>query len=224
MLCLGAVPAATTMYFREKMPETPRYTLHKMGNATQMVADMMYIAQEAGVEAVVAKTATSGTGGGGAPADSSKSSSSTKPIMATDKDMSFFNFMSSCGVLLLGTAMCWFLLDVAFYSQNLFQKDIFLQIGWLPPANKMNAMGETANVAKAQALIALGSTIPGYWATVFTVDYLGRRTIQLMGFIFMTAFMGALAGGYHHLLNPNNPHNQGLSNDQPGNKNGWIAM
>ena len=40
VLALGAVPAAMTLYFREKMPETPRYTLHKEGNAAQMIADM----------------------------------------------------------------------------------------------------------------------------------------------------------------------------------------
>ena len=210
MLCLGSVPAATTMYFREKMPETPRYTLHKEKNAAQMVADMGTIAQEAGVSEAQSKSTATVT-------------QSQKQLMSKD-DISFGQFLSKFGVVLVGCAMCWFLLDVAFYSQNLFQKDVFLQIGWLPPANKMNAMEETANVAKAQALIALGSTIPGYYATVFTVDTLGRRTIQLMGFIFMTAFMGALAGGYFHLLNPNNHHNLGLSKDQPMKTNGWIAM
>ena len=47
--------------------------------------------------------------------------------------------------------MSWFLLDVAFYSQNLFQKDVFLQIGWLPPGESVNAMTETFRVARAQA-------------------------------------------------------------------------
>jgi len=59
---------------------------------------------------------------------------------------------------------------------------------------------------------------------VFTVDYLGRRNIQLMGFTIMTALMAALAGGYYHLLNPNTHHAMGLSKDQPDKKNGWITM
>lgn len=63
-----------------------------------------------------------------------------------------------------------------------------------------------------------------YWATVFTVDYLGRRNIQLMGFTVMTALMAALAGGYFHLLNPNTHHAMGLSKEQPDKKNGWITM
>jgi len=88
----------------------------------------------------------------------------------------------------------------------------------------MTAIGETAAVARCQALIALGSTIPGYWATVFTVDYLGRRNIQFIGFIAMTAFMAALAGAYKHLLDPNNADNTDLNPNQPNRKNGWIAM
>jgi PHS family inorganic phosphate transporter-like MFS transporter len=55
---------------------------------------------------------------------------------------------------------------VAFYSQNLFQKDVFIQVGLLQPAVRMNAFVETASLAKAQSLFALGSTIPGYWVTV----------------------------------------------------------
>ncbi|CAL9080229.1 unnamed protein product [Musa acuminata var. zebrina] len=38
-------------------------------------------------------------------------------------------FLRRHGLHLLGTATTWFLLDIAFYSQNLFQKDIFTAIG-----------------------------------------------------------------------------------------------
>ena len=147
-LALGSVPAALTLYFREKMPETPRYTLHKEGNAAKMVADMGTIAQEAGVDTT--KTAPTVTDVG-----------SQKRLQAADTDMSFGSFLSKWGLILLGTASCWFYLDVAFYSQNLFQKDLFLQVGWLPPANKMHALAEAEQVSYAQAVIALGSTIPG---------------------------------------------------------------
>ncbi|CBI23636.3 unnamed protein product, partial [Vitis vinifera] len=98
----------------------------------------------------------------------------------------------------------WFLLDIAFYSQNLFQKDIFSAIGWIPKAETMNAIHEVFRIAKAQTLIALCSTVPGYWCTVIFIDYMGRFAIQLMGFFFMTVFMFALAIPYHHwTLAPN---------------------
>lgn len=56
-----------------------------------------------------------------------------------------------------------------------------------------------------QALVALWSTVPGYYFTVFTIDILGRRTIQLMGFFFMTLFMGILAGDYPNLSKHKGP-------------------
>ncbi|KAK7844251.1 putative inorganic phosphate transporter 1-7 [Quercus suber] len=74
----------------------------------------------------------------------------------------------------------WFLLDIAFYSQNLFQKDIFSAIGWIPPAKTMNAIEEVYRIARAQTLIALCSTVPGYWFTVAFIDKIGRFAIQLM--------------------------------------------
>eukprot|EP01036_Dinobryon_divergens_P029146 gene29145-38209_t len=102
------------------------------------------------------------------------------------------------------------------------------QVGFLPPAKFMYAQ-EVGQIAKAQSLIALGSTIPGYWFTVFFVDYLGRVRIQFMGFALMTAFMIAMAGAYYTLLNPNTDNGDiysptGQTTAQPTNRNGWIAM
>ncbi|KAJ0629494.1 putative major facilitator, sugar transporter, MFS transporter superfamily [Helianthus annuus] len=107
-------------------------------------------------------------------------------------------FVKRHGLHLLGTTSTWFLLDIAFYSQNLFQKDIFSAIGWIPPAKTMNAIQEVFKISRAQTLIALCSTVPGYWFTVFFIDRIGRFAIQLMGFFFMTVFMFALAIPYHH--------------------------
>ncbi|QHO52554.1 putative inorganic phosphate transporter [Arachis hypogaea] len=77
-------------------------------------------------------------------------------------------------------------------------KDIFTAIGWIPPAKTMNAIDEVYKIARAQTLIALCSTVPGYWFTVALIDRVGRFSIQLMGFFFMTVFMFALAIPYHH--------------------------
>ena len=47
--------------------------------------------------------------------------------------------------------VCRFLLDVAFYSQNLFQKDVFTSINWIPGGTAMNALTEMFKVSRAQA-------------------------------------------------------------------------
>ena len=53
---------------------------------------------------------------------------------------------------------------------------------------------------------------------------MGRRNIQYMGFIFMTAFMAAIAGGYNHLLSPNSDDAMSMSDNQPNGRNGFVAL
>ena len=205
VLGFSAIPAALTMYFRLHMAETPRFTLHVQRNATAMANDMSTMLE------------------GETEAFDKVQSSKTEEDFG-DENISFSQFFYRYGVHLTGAALSWFFLDVGFYSQTLFQKDVFLQVGFIPPAIRMSALRESMVTAKAQSLIALGSTIPGYWVTVFTVDILGRKNIQIGGFIAMTAFMAAMSVAYVRLLNPNNRDGTGLSHEQPVMRNGWIAM
>lgn len=174
----GAVPALLTFYWRMKMPETARYTALVEGNAKQAALDMtkvMAVELEAEQEKV-------------------------DKLRSVDSYGLFsVQFAKRHGLHLLGTCSTWFLLDVAFYSQNLFQKDVFTAVGWLPNANTMSALEEVYKISKAQALIALCSTVPGYWFTVAFVEHLGRFFIQLMGFAMMTAFMFGLSIPYYSL-------------------------
>jgi PHS family inorganic phosphate transporter-like MFS transporter len=180
ILMFGAIPAALTFYWRMKMPETARYTALVAKNAKQAAADMSMVLQ---VE--------------------------IKPEehkLPTQEAYGLFSkeFARRHGLHLVGTATCWFLLDITFYSQNLFQKDIFTSIGWLPASQKMSAIEELYKVARAQTIIALCGVVPGYWFTVAFIDDLGRFVIQLMGFFFMSVFMFALAIPYNHWKLPHN--------------------
>ncbi|KAK9121533.1 hypothetical protein Syun_019150 [Stephania yunnanensis] len=185
ILMVGALPAALTYYWRSKMPETARYTALVAKDAKQVAEDMSKVLQ---VEIVVEQEKLE--------------------RLSQDKKRSFGlfskEFVMRHGLHLLGTATTWFLVDVAYYSQNLFQKDIFSAIGWISPAQSMNALEEVYRIARAQLLIALCGTIPGYWFTVFFIDYIGRFVIQLMGFAFMTIFMFALAIPYDHWIKKEN--------------------
>ncbi|OVA02419.1 General substrate transporter [Macleaya cordata] len=179
ILMFGAIPAALTYYWRMKMPETARYTALVAKNAKQAAADMSKVLQVEILE------------------------EQEKVEKFTTEERNSFGlfskqFLKRHGLHLLGTTSTWFLLDIAFYSQNLFQKDIFSAVGWIPPAKTMNAIEEVYRIARAQTLIALCSTVPGYWFTVAFIDRIGRFAIQLMGFFFMTVFMFALAIPYHH--------------------------
>ncbi|KAJ4967902.1 hypothetical protein NE237_014603 [Protea cynaroides] len=179
ILMFGGVPALLTYYWRMKMPETARYTALVAKNAKQAASDM---AQVLNVEM--------------------ESEQEKLDRITTEPSNSYGlfsrEFLRRHGKHLLGTTTTWFFLDIAFYSQNLFQKDIFTDIGWLPAAQTMNALEEVFKIARAQTLIALWSTVPGYWFTVAFIEKMGRFTIQLMGFFFMTVFMFALAIPYNH--------------------------
>ena len=170
VLAFGAFPALLTMYARMMMPETPRYTLHVKGNIDKATNDVARVMNNGEAIGQLAKP--------------------PPPPVAPRA------FWRKWWKPLLGCSMSWFLLDIAFYSQNLFQKDVFDAVGWIPKADHMNALDETYRIARAQALIALGSTVPGYWFTVFTIDRLGRKPIQFGGFLLMTIFMASLSGWY----------------------------
>ncbi|CAN6971744.1 unnamed protein product [Brassica rapa subsp. trilocularis] len=71
-------------------------------------------------------------------------------------------------------------------------------------AATMNGIHEVFMIARAQTLIALCSTVPGYWFTVAFIDIMGRFAIQLMGFFMMTVFMFAIAFPYDHWIKPDN--------------------
>ncbi|KAL3647741.1 Inorganic phosphate transporter 1-4 [Castilleja foliolosa] len=185
ILMFGALPAMLTFYSRSKMPETARYTALVANNMKQAAADMSKVLNM-DIEA-------------DRPRPEHQQTERQKPYGLFSKA-----FLKRHGKHLLGTTSTWFLLDIAFYSQNLFQKDIFSAIGWIPKASTMNAIQEVFTIARAQTLIALCSTVPGYWFTVALIDVIGRFAIQLIGFFFMTVFMFALAFPYHHWTLPEN--------------------
>lgn len=62
-------------------------------------------------------------------------------------------FLQRLGLHLLGTTSTWFLLDVAFYSLQLTQKDIYPATGLVPKASSMNATEEVYKISKAMLLV-----------------------------------------------------------------------
>jgi len=175
ILMFGAVPAAATYYYRLKMPETARFTALVAGNSKQAALDMAKVLQ---VDEIQVEDANR--------------------VEKVRFGLFSREFVRRHGVHLLGTTTCWFLLDVAFYSQNLFQKYIYIDVGWIPASKSMSAVEEVFRTSRAQALIALCSTVPGYWVTVALIDRIGRFKIQLQGFFFMTVFMLALTIPFNH--------------------------
>ncbi|KAD2392922.1 hypothetical protein E3N88_39899 [Mikania micrantha] len=183
VLMLGAVPALLTYYWRIKMPETGRYTAVIEGNAKRAAADMGGVL-EIEIDAEQEKLAMF-------------KSSNNYPLWSS-------KFFERHGLHLIGTTTTWFLLDVAFYSQNLTQKDIFPVMGLTQKAFQVNALREMFEISRAMFVIAMFGTFPGYWFTVAFIEKLGRYRIQLMGFLMMSIFMFIIGAKYENLATKEN--------------------
>ncbi len=77
---------------------------------------------------------------------------------------------------LIGTAGAWFLLDVAFYGNGVSSVLIMKSIA--PHANLLQH-------TLLSAMIFLCFAVPGYFVAAFTVDKIGRRPLQMLGFFIM---------------------------------------
>ncbi|KAE8682352.1 putative inorganic phosphate transporter 1-12 [Hibiscus syriacus] len=168
VLMFGALPALLTYYWRMKMPETGRYTAIIEGNAKQTAADM------GGVLDIEFQVETDKV--------SQFKEANKYPLLSQE-------FYDWHGRHLIGTMTTWFLLDIAFYSQNLTQKDIFPAMGLTKNAPQINAIEEVLDTSRAMFFIAMLGTFPGYWFTFLFIVKLGRFTIQLVGFFMMSFFL-----------------------------------
>ncbi|XP_039035617.1 low affinity inorganic phosphate transporter 4-like [Hibiscus syriacus] len=182
VLMFGSLPALLTYYWRMKMPETGRYTAIIQGNAKQAAADMGRVLEiELDVE----------------------SDKLSQFKAANQYTLLSHEFFRRHGYHLIGTMSTWFLLDIAFYSQNLTQKDIFPAIGLTNKAPDINAIREVFETSRAMFVVALLGTFPGYWLTVLFIEKIGRFVIQLVGFFMMSIFMLILGVKYDYLRDHN---------------------
>lgn len=97
---------------------------------------------------------------------------------------------------LFGTASTWFLMDVAFYGTNLNQSVILTDINYARGQTEYETLRRTAI---GNLIIIVAGFLPGYFVTVLLVEKLGRRWIQIQGFLFTALMFAILAGGFKTL-------------------------
>ncbi|OAY22485.1 probable inorganic phosphate transporter 1-9 [Manihot esculenta] len=174
ILMLGAIPASLTFYWRMMMPETARYTALVENNVLQAAKDMEKV-----LDVPMSQIAEDEQWSQDRP---------TYPLLSR-------KFFRLHGRHLFSCSLNWFLLDMVFYSSNLFQSQIYSQFLKL---KDVNVYEEAFKIARFQAIVAVCSTIPGYYFTVYFIDRIGRRKIQIMGFLFMGIVYFALGIPYHY--------------------------
>ncbi|OZJ05822.1 hypothetical protein BZG36_00955 [Bifiguratus adelaidae] len=179
---IGALPALGALYYRLTIPETPRYTMDVERRIEKGIQDANAYLQH-----------------GTAAGDYSEQEAYFRYDLprASWKDFKAYFGQWKNAKILLGTAYSWFALDVAWYGIGLNNSVILQNIGFAGGSDTYQVIFRT--IVGNIILNALGQ-IPGYWITVFTVERLGRKTIQLMGFIVLTVLFAVLGFAYHQIL------------------------
>jgi len=163
LLMAGAIPAAAVYYYRRRMPETPRYTLLVEGNA-RYTQEVISNLTGSKIEAENDVAARKGT---------------------------YRQLLTNYLPLVIGTAMSWFFFDISFYGTSIYTPTLLTALS-LHTAPGLSSVGRLLLSEEYNAIIAIIFTVPGYWIAVATIDRVGRKTLQLVGFGVMAVAFGIL--------------------------------
>lgn len=84
---------------------------------------------------------------------------------------------------IIGTAGCWFLFDILFYGNTLFQP-VVLSVAF--------GQSETIHATVRDSIFISMMALPGYFVTVFMVGIQSPKRIQLQGFVCMAGLYLAI--------------------------------
>ncbi|KAJ3171819.1 RNA helicase required for poly(A+) mRNA export, partial [Irineochytrium annulatum] len=193
-ICLGfgVIPGLAAIYFRLTIPETPRYTVDVNGDHRKAQKD---------IEAVLAMNESRNVTSGYAEEEAIKTN--------VAKKSSFKDFKAYFGQWrnmknLIGTAYCWFALDVAWYGLSLNQSVVLGLINFNGPSKDATGAVPPHDIwdtfyqrAVGNVIIAVAGTVPGYYFSVFLIERMGRKPIQFMGFGIITIILIVLAAAWN---------------------------
>ncbi|HXL38540.1 MAG TPA: MFS transporter [Ktedonobacteraceae bacterium] len=179
LLGLGAVPALATFWLRRQIAESPRFSLAHGDIAEADRAIEMATNSQKNVKA-----------DGNERERQLLDTDQTNQYQATESSLpprkkSWIDILTTPYMLvwLIGTAGAWFLLDFAYYGTTV-STPLVIKL-FSPKTTLLTTMIYTL-------LIFVVAALPGYIVAVFTIDRIGRKKIQLLGFAMMTLSYGLL--------------------------------
>lgn len=163
LLFFGAIPAMVVIYYRKKMPETPRYAA-SLGHLNK--ESISQLEKYTGMKL--------------------NEGENTERL----RKMSFKEILYDRRLLLLiiGTSMSWFLMDWALYGNTIMSD--FMISSVVPTTLK--GLSEVYYKTEITGIIFALFAFPGYWIATFTIDRIGRKLIQSIGFSMMAITFGLL--------------------------------
>ncbi|KAK1244445.1 hypothetical protein MKX07_003244 [Trichoderma sp. CBMAI-0711] len=176
----GAIPACLALYYRITIPETPRYTFDVQNDIEKADADIRAYVSSKSKSDYSIKRSRSTTLTTEQPLD--------VPAASWPDLMSYFGTWSNFKML-VGTTMSWFFLDLAYYGLGLNNSIVLSAIGY---ADGRTLYHKLYNQAVGMIILSCAGSIPGYWAAVFTIDSVGRKPLQFVGFLLLTVIFCVL--------------------------------
>ncbi|KAG9091436.1 hypothetical protein FRC06_000573, partial [Ceratobasidium sp. 370] len=191
---LSLVPAFGTLYQRITLPESDRFNKTRSPEIDE--------AQREGAENKQKEAQVNNEVRSRSSSDNSSVPPAHAEIAEVKKKAHIHEFMLYISEwrharMLIGTAFSWFLVDVAFYGINLNTSVVLQQIGFDGSGN--NVWHKLFRIATGNLIITALGFVPGYYVTVLTVEWLGRKFIQVMGFIMSSVFLAILAARFYSL-------------------------
>ncbi|KDN36081.1 hypothetical protein RSAG8_11103, partial [Rhizoctonia solani AG-8 WAC10335] len=189
---LSLIPAFCTLYQRFVMPESDRFNKTRSPEVDESQKDDAEKKETQIKDRVQSKS----------PSDRSSVSAPQAQIAEVKKKAQIREFLLYISEwhharMLIGTALSWFLVDIAFYGINLNTNVVPQQIGFDGSGN--NTWHKLFRIATGNLVITALGFVPGYYVSVLTVEYLGRKFIQIMGFVMSSLFIAILAGKFYTL-------------------------
>nr|MDA8343195.1 MFS transporter [Actinomycetota bacterium] len=167
LLGLGAVPAASVVYLRTKMPESPRFQARVQGRKDDAARQLERFS---GGTFALSGSAPPPAGNG----DGAMRRWRFRDILRDRRTLR----------LLIGTAGAWFLFDYAYYGNSVSAPLIVKSV-----LGKQGA-GVLTEALALQLILFSVAAIPGYFLAVHFMDRIGHRRLQWIGFLGMgTAFL-----------------------------------
>ncbi|KAF4997890.1 hypothetical protein FGRMN_3529 [Fusarium graminum] len=184
---VGAIPACFALYYRITIPETPRYTFDIEHDIEKADADIKaYVASKSkGSFDVVHQVRTKRMAG----------RNLNVPRASWSDLISFFRQWTNFKML-LGTTLSWFFLDLAFYGLGLNNTFVLQAVGYGAGSSLYEKLH---NQAVGMIILTCAGSLPGYWIAILTVDTLGRKPLQVVGFLLLTIIFCILGFAYRSL-------------------------
>lgn len=186
LIAFGGIPGWFALYYRLTIPETPRYTF-----------DVLYDVEKASVDTRRYRYGKSGNDINPVEhAQVRRDMSKYKTPRPTVGEILRFYSTKGNAIKLFGTAFSWFFLDLAFYGLGFSSASLLSTMGF---DKKDNLYVSLRSTALGQVVLICAGAIPGYWMTVFTVDRVGRKPIQIGGFAILTIIFCVLGFAWQGL-------------------------